>query len=159
MLIGLAGYAQVGKDEVAKILVGQGFTRFAFADKLKDLATRLHYWSGSKDELGRLHLQYLGDQARQVLGDSVWIDAMMRDASHIDNVVISDVRYPNEVKAVQDAGGLVLRVTRPDAGPINNHVSEGLPEHSSLYDGYIHNDGSLDELQRKVLKWLMIETV
>lgn len=158
MIIGLAGYAQAGKDEVAKVFVSQGFTRFAFADKLKQLATELQYWNGTKDELGRLHLQYLGNKVRDILGDNIWIDAMMRDASHIDNVVISDVRYNNEIHAVHDAGGLVLRVNRPGTGPINNHVSEGLPEHSSLYDGYIHNDGSLDELRRKVLKWLMIET-
>lgn len=159
MIIGLAGYAQAGKDEVAKVFVGQGFTRFAFADKLKQLATELQYWNGQKDELGRLHLQYLGNKVRDILGDDIWIDAVMRDIRHIDNVVISDVRYHNEIHAVHEAGGLVLRVNRPGTGPINDHVSEGLPEHSSLYDGYIHNDGSLDELRRKVLKWLLIETV
>lgn len=154
MLIGLAGYAQVGKDEVANVLVDQGFTRRAFADKLKELATALHYWSGSKDELGRLHLQYLGNKVRDILGDEIWINAALSDIGHLDNVVVSDVRYINEVHAIHKAGGLVLRINRPGVGPVNGHVSEALPEHSSLYDGYMHNDGTLDELRRKVLKWV-----
>ena len=38
MIIGLTGYAQSGKDTVAKILIEQyGFTRVAFADKIREL--------------------------------------------------------------------------------------------------------------------------
>ena len=37
MIIGLTGYAQSGKDTVAKILVeNYGFTRIAFADKIRE---------------------------------------------------------------------------------------------------------------------------
>jgi hypothetical protein len=38
MIIGLSGYAQSGKDTVAKILVDHyGFRRVAFADKIKEM--------------------------------------------------------------------------------------------------------------------------
>lgn len=41
-IIGLTGYARVGKDTVGKILVDHhGFRRVGFADKLKDLAEAL----------------------------------------------------------------------------------------------------------------------
>lgn len=39
MLIGVVGFAQAGKDSVGRILVEKaGFTRIAFADKMKDFA-------------------------------------------------------------------------------------------------------------------------
>lgn len=42
-LIGLAGYARVGKDEAAKVLVEEfGFTRVAFADKLREVLYALN---------------------------------------------------------------------------------------------------------------------
>jgi len=155
MLIGLSGYAQSGKDATAKILVDNfGFVRYAFADKLKELATRLHYWSGIKDELGRLHLQYLGDQIRQVLGEDVWINALFNDADQTKDIVISDVRYTNEIHAIHNRGGLILRINRPGVDRINDHISENLPPHSSLYDGYITNNGTLYDLETDVKKWI-----
>jgi hypothetical protein len=42
-LIGLSGYARSGKDEAAKVLVEEfGFTRVAFADKLRDVLYQLN---------------------------------------------------------------------------------------------------------------------
>lgn len=42
-IIGLSGYARAGKDETAKILVEDfGFTRVAFADKLRDMLYALN---------------------------------------------------------------------------------------------------------------------
>lgn len=55
-IIGLSGYARSGKDEAAKVLVEEfGFTRIAFADKLRDVLYALNPivsfgWKGkSKD--------------------------------------------------------------------------------------------------------------
>jgi hypothetical protein len=31
-----------------------------------------------------------------------------------DNIVISDVRFPNEIKAIHNAGGIVVRIKRGD---------------------------------------------
>jgi hypothetical protein len=41
-------------------------------------------------------------------------------------VVISDVRFANEVEAVRNAGGKVVRIIRPNTEPVDNHVSESL---------------------------------
>jgi hypothetical protein len=42
-ILGLSGFARVGKDEVANILVSEyGFTRVAFADKLRDFLYALN---------------------------------------------------------------------------------------------------------------------
>jgi hypothetical protein len=43
MIIGLSGYARSGKDEAAKVLVEEfGFTRVAFADKLREVLYALN---------------------------------------------------------------------------------------------------------------------
>lgn len=43
MIIGLSGYARAGKDEAAKVLVNEyGFTRVAFADKLREVLYQLN---------------------------------------------------------------------------------------------------------------------
>ena len=63
--------------------------------------------------------------------------ALHPDACH----VISDVRFPNEAKAILDAGGVVLRVTRP-----GTELGNDIPT-SGLYEDYptlptIANDGT-----------------
>jgi dephospho-CoA kinase len=64
MIIGLSGYSRSGKDEVAKILVEDyGFTRIAFADKIRELLYEMnpivdtHY-----------HLKSLVDESREGRG-------------------------------------------------------------------------------------------
>lgn len=53
-LIGLSGFARVGKDEVANILVNDhGFTRIAFADKLRDVLYALNPIVGESDLSGQ----------------------------------------------------------------------------------------------------------
>lgn len=53
-IIGLSGYARSGKDEAAKVLVEEfGFTRVAFADKLRDVLYALNPYLGYKDLSGQ----------------------------------------------------------------------------------------------------------
>lgn len=152
-VIGLTGRAQAGKDTVADYLVREhGFTRFAFADKLKSMALVLdpivqegregdfarlseavHYtgWEGAKKmpEVRRF-LQVLGTEAvRDHLGPDTWVNAVKADAMRIlsigGRVVFSDVRFPNEADLVDTLGGEVWKVVRPQheaADP--NHASE-----------------------------------
>lgn len=56
-IIGLSGFARTGKDEVAKILVEEhGFTRVAFADKLRDFLYALNpFVLGEYEGMGHMH--------------------------------------------------------------------------------------------------------
>lgn len=92
-LIGLAGYARVGKDTVGQILVdAHGYERRAFADKLRELAWQVDpVWGELVAERGyedvksdplyahalRTFLVNLGAGARKVLGGGVWLDACL----------------------------------------------------------------------------------
>lgn len=156
------------------------FREVAFADKLKELAIAIDPYTGDQwydlpETLGLLlgnrsidqakgeffvrdFLQRLGVACRDVLGEDVWVDAALGEAPRVygdtawlDDVVVTDVRFPNETVAIKDRGGVIVRVERSGVGPVNGHISEtaldlwqpdltiyntGLPEHMlvPLYD-------------------------
>ena len=172
MIIGLTGYAQSGKDTVAKILVDQyGYTRVAFADKIRDFLyeTNPMYdsiageplfvkarvdrdgWEKAKQspQIRRL-LQNSGVAARKVFGDTFWVDQVIGRLGHAwwgykDNIVITDVRFTNEADAIKGRGGQIWRIKRIGIDAVNGHVSE------HEMDGYpvdqiFTNNGTLDDL-------------
>jgi hypothetical protein len=140
MIIGFVGFIGSGKDTAADYLVNtHGFRRDSFANTLKDAVAHVFGWDRTllegrtnearewreqQDEwwsnrLGRnitprWVLQYWGTEVcRQGFHDDIWIASLenkIRKTS--DNIVISDVRFPNEIKAIHNAGGLVIRIKR-----------------------------------------------
>lgn len=112
----------------------------------------------SYPEIRRL-LQRLGtDVVRQMFGDDVWVKAGFAQMEPDWFYVITDVRFPNEGEAIRDAGGEVWRIIRPGVGPLNDHPSETLVD-SVTVDRIIHNDGSLEDLEERVLElipWLSV---
>jgi hypothetical protein len=171
--IGLHGFAGVGKDSVAKILENYGYTRVAFADKIRealyilnpvillhpygedqrvqDLVDR-HGWDEAKrqyEEIRRM-LQVLGTEVgREMISQSVWVDSVFKDREEDKKYVFTDVRFTNEHHAVDSRLGLLVKVDRPGVGPVNGHESDkGLPD--LWFDAHIVNDGTLEGLNTKV---------
>lgn len=168
-ILGLTGYAGVGKDEAAKALVADGWTRVAFADAVREGLLALNpgfmcgneywtvqeavgldgfrSWDRAKQQLAPLRelLQQYGTEAgRMIHGDDCWVRIAQRkiDAAP-GNVVLTDVRFPNEV-AICDA---VVRIERPGVGPVNSHVSDC---QQFPVDAVIENSGDAAELARKI---------
>ena len=139
MIIGLVGYIGSGKGTVGDILVREhGYHQFAFADALKDATATIFMWprgllEGDSNasrafrervdpwwshKLGyevtpRLILQKMGTEAcRNGIADNIWIAALEKRIHGYDDVVISDVRFPNEIDFVRSAGGVIVRVKR-----------------------------------------------
>lgn len=73
----------------------------------------------------REFMQYLGTEIMRNMYAPVWTNATMkriaREQSEIS--VICDVRFPNEVKAIKDSGGHVIKLER-NMHPEDNHASE-----------------------------------
>ncbi len=147
MIVGIAGYAQSGKDTVADMLVEHhGFHKIGFAARLKAMllevdplvpaaafprSTRLSDYVAAEgwDEAKKLHevrrlLQCTGMACRSI-DEDFWVNALFDVVDELhESVVIPDVRFPNELRRIRAAGGVVWRVVRPGFGPINAHVSE-----------------------------------
>lgn len=75
-----------------------------------------------------------------------------------DKWIISDTRFINEVAAIKERGGVVVRVNRPadvDENPAESkHASETALDDYTDWDYVIENDGTLEDLVEKVRKML-----
>lgn len=108
-----------------------------------------HAWEAAKTmpEVRRL-LQALGTACREHIDSDVWIKAAMRKVTahqHAGrNVVIPDVRFPNEAEAIKLLGGIVVRINRPGVtagtAAIDLHPSETAMDNYPMYDAVIDNE-------------------
>lgn len=144
-IIGISGFIGSGKGTVATCLTDQyGFRKDSFAASLKDVCssifgwprdliegetTESRLWREQVDEWWatklnipnfspRVALQLVGTNAlRNHLSEELWTSSLENRIrkNPSQNVVISDVRFPNEIKFIQDQGGIMIRVRRgPD---------------------------------------------
>src|SRR5438552_1596949 len=98
----------------------------------------------------RWAMQSIGTEwGRNLIGGEIWVNAWKRAIEGYPLVVVDDVRFPNEAQAIKDAGGLLLRVIRPDQDNGGNlvHASEvqDFVVHATVY-----NRGSLSDLDKLV---------
>lgn len=173
MIIGLSGYAQSGKDTVANILVEKhGYRRVGFADPIRELVYEIDpivkpglRLKDAIDEMGwdkakvripevRRILQETGVGARKIFGDTFWIYQALSDVAPQDKVVVSDVRFENEAKWIQEFNGQIWRIKRTGVDAVNTHVSE------SDMDGYpvdqiFLNNGTIEDLELLVKTRMM----
>ncbi|KPC89283.1 hypothetical protein ADL35_02250 [Streptomyces sp. NRRL WC-3753] len=180
LLVGLAGFARSGKDAAAQTLIEGGWRRDAFADRLKTFLYRQNPlvttfpdappvrlanlvnaigWDEAKErypEVRRLLHATGTDAGRATLGENVWIDALFNDYEpEREALVVSDVRFPNEARAVQGRGGVVIWIDRPGVGPARDE--HGRPYSSEValanwkFDATLSNDGTLDDLRDRLL--------
>ena len=141
MIIGIVGFQGAGKDTIADYLQNiHQFRRESFAHALKDAVAQVFGWDREllegrtkesrawreqvdawwADRLGmsnltpRYVLQVWGTEvARRSFHDDIWIAALENKLRKTtDDVVISDCRFPNEIKSIRNAGGIVIRVVR-----------------------------------------------
>lgn len=198
MIIGLLGFIGAGKGTVGDLLrVDHGFVQDSFAAPLKDAVSAIfgwkreslegdtpesrlfreipdEFWSKTfgKPFTPRQALQLMGTEAgRNVFHPDLWVASLLNRCAHrFDPTVITDVRFKNEIAAIQKAGGIVVRVRRgPDphwyctAFAANGGNTEAISQmkrldiHQSEWDWVgspinhtIYNDGTLADLRDNV---------
>ena len=204
MIIGVCGFIGSGKDTVADYLVNfHEFRRESFASTLKDAVASVFGWDRTMLEgrtaqarewreqvdpwwaerlniptlTPRWILQYWGTEVcRRGFHDDIWIASLENKLrASQDDVVISDCRFPNEIKSIQDQGGTIVWVKRGEMpawyqdavnfneGDRNMNFAtsrarlERLGIHASetawvgtKFDFEIDNNGSLEELYKQV---------
>lgn len=194
MIIGICGLIGAGKDTAADYLVNfHEFRRDSFASTLKDAVSAVFGWNREllegrtkqarewREQIDpwwaerlnmpnltpRLMLQLWGTEVcRKGFHDDIWIASLenkMRQSQ--DNIVISDCRFPNEISAIRNAGGRVIRIARgpdpewfslarvdprmmPSVYP-GIHASE-YSWASTEFDFIIDNNGSIEDLYREL---------
>lgn len=108
-------------------------------------------------EVRRL-LQVLGTEVgRDIIGLNIWVDIVLNrvatiylDSTIEPDIVIADVRFENEIDAVKQLHGKVIRVTRPGyGGTADPHVSEKFADLLPV-DATIVNESSLGVLKSQV---------
>lgn len=187
MIIGLVGFIGAGKGTVADILVREHeYHKFSFADALKDAVATIFTWprgllEGDSNasrafrervdpwwshKLGyevtpRLILQKMGTEAcRHGIADNIWIAALEKRIHGYDDVVISDVRFPNEIDFVRSAGGKIVRVKRGEEPSLEEQMKMHISEtawNSVVPDYVIDNDGTLQDLKDKIKLILTVD--
>lgn len=129
-IVGLTGLAGHGKTSVAQELVKRGYTRVAFADKVKMIAAATYgiepmVFYGSNPEVCknttivepynktlRQMMTETGDCYKAFYGDNVWVDLLAHqlNTKNYALIVIEDIRYDYEADAVRSWGGEVFHV-------------------------------------------------
>lgn len=154
-IIGLGAYSRVGKDTFANAVVGwvQAHTHLrvqkrSFAWKLKQICYELYGWDGMREPefydtpegekyrdiklptIGKTPVEIwvaMGTPAvREQVYQPTWIDYLLKSDLNLDVLVIPDVRFPNEVEAVKNAGGTLIKIVRPGYGPRNTVADRAL---------------------------------
>ena len=108
----------------------------------------------------RMALQTLGTEWGRNLCLDIWAQYGVRRAvarlyeNHDDVVVITDCRFGNEVDSIKSAGGIVIRIDRPDVTPDDLSSLHGSEQEigSLLVDEEINNSGTKADLFFHLIK-------
>ena len=117
----------------------------------------------NKNSTLREVLQIVGTELlREGFNKNVHVASTMANIKDKDNVIITDMRFPNELEAVKKRGGITIKVNRnPEYKWIDKqewdlHTKGIVPHESetaldnSTFDYEILNDGTISELIDKI---------
>lgn len=162
-----------------------GWKQISFADKIKDITCiiigctreQLEDREFKEKELGeewsynewynestysvikltpRKIMQIIGtDFGRQMIHSNIWINSTFNNYKNSDNWIITDVRFPNEAKAIKDREGFLIRINR-DSFKNFKHLSE-IALDNYQFDYIIDNNSTIEDLTVKVKEILLKE--
>lgn len=130
-----------------------------FADALKEAAQvlfRLGEWEINTQEGKKTTINWIGKTVRELLQGigqglrdaidfDLWVKILFANTKGWSNYIIADVRYPNEIKAIKERNGILLRIDRKGAGA-GNHSSETALDNYKEWDVHIENNSSIEDL-------------
>lgn len=141
MIIGITGLAGSGKDSAARIIMKKypSYKKLSFASRLKDMVATLYRWDRDKLEgiseedrawrekcdpvllntfgrriTPRHEMQLLGTGLKEILQENFWACIVKHEieVKKLKNVVITDVRFPDEIEMIRSLGGYIIEIQR-----------------------------------------------
>jgi len=136
--IAFAGKTHAGKTTSANYLLrAYGFTKISFTGKLIECAHDLFPEQFEKGEKPQQLIQELSAKMREIDHD-VWAKYVTKRVEKLPketDIVIDDIKFPNEYEAIKSLGFLVVRLDPTDELP---------------YDVLLENDGNVEDLYHKL---------
>lgn len=130
-------------------------------------------------------LQEFGTEVGRQIHPDTWVNALFSDyreyynalefnnandaklynkINHL-NWIITDVRFKNELEAIKNRKGIIIRITRPFTNPndhniqlVGQHISETALDNAT-FDYTINNNGAIEDLVEKVKEILIKEKI
>lgn len=171
IVIGLIGKLQSGKSTLAKMIYDKipGCHIIGFADSLKQMilnagiCNKEELWD-KKTNFSRMMLQKIGTNLiRYQIDQDFWLKKMkftIEDISlkysGVSTIIIHDVRFKNELSFIRENyKSKIILIKRP-LFEFNNdenlHISETELSNFKDYEYQIINDGTLEDLDKKITK-------
>lgn len=170
-VIVISGKAQHGKDTTAGFLKaaleadGLSVLIAHYGDLVKYVCKAFFNWDGNKDEYGRTLLQHVGTDVIRKQDENYWVRFIGEMLTFFDGewdyVLVPDCRFPNEVDYLKNEGFDVkhIRVVRNGFTSPLTAEQQAHPSETALDDVnpdyYIYNDGTKDDLCKKVSQWVV----
>jgi dephospho-CoA kinase len=179
IIIGVLGRKGSGKDTISDHIIKKyNYEKMQFAEPLKSICKTLFNFSDEqvygdlKETIDpawgvtpRHVLQYIGtnmfrNHIKELfpeIGNNFWVNLIKIkylkkcESSNNVKVIVSDVRFQNEIDIIHQLNGKVIKLTRPSLTNNDEHESEKNIDNLNG-DFTIINDGSLEELYSKVNK-------
>lgn len=163
--IAISGKAGAGKNQVlefAKELWPQlQFHEEKFAKFVYSTVKVIHGVLGLRNYKDGKLMQFLGLHMRETHGDNFWIDRLNEHLKACNNVniVVTDLRFPNELEYCKKNNFYIIRVKRYEdlrkesmVGRSSIHESETALDKTSdeEFDYVLENNGTLEELKLKL---------
>lgn len=182
MLIGICGKLGSGKDYFAthalkRIIDNAVHINFADQIKMNTIVKNNVSFNSvvhNKTQATRILLQHEGtENGRDRYGQDVWIKyydnwVKLFQSRGIENIVCTDIRFPNEFEYFKKRGGFIIKIVSPELNhrrlmiescgdhgvynKISSHISECSLDHipDSDYNLVVHNDKnkSVEELTK-----------
>jgi len=173
---------ELGEEwKVSRLVLGSNYgvsyRYFNNLQEAKDSSNRCHNFEINKVEeyvlTYRTLLQLLGtDCGRNIIHPNIWVNSLMNEYKKLfnpfsktdssgdyPNWIITDMRFPNEMKAVKDRNGISIRVKRPQLIPKDFEHESETALNDALFDYEIDNNGTIEELIEKVREILIKEKI